>query len=246
MALRVAFVTTLGANVGDEIIREGVRAALDAAGLAYVPFYIDKHDRGSLRRPVEDEPQATTDKYWDADVVIQAGAPVYWHVLGGRSTSLNCDWAGWLWRDRVLARDGRPQPVFLNLGAGSSQPWGDTGRAFLDDERADPLRPFAGFGAHDGRVAQVAVRDEALAAVQHVTVGRRPGGTGQPPFGNRLRCGGRGARCRQTLRLSGGDHRLSHRSRGPGDPHPERAARTRAPGGGTLRPRFSEAALVWA
>ena len=134
MALRVAFVTTLGANVGDEIIREGVRAALDAAGLPYVPFYIDKHDRGSLGRPVEDEPQATTDKYWDADVVIQAGAPVYWHVLGGRSTSLNCDWAGWLWRDRVLVRDGRPQPVFLNLGAGSSQPWGDTGRAFLADE----------------------------------------------------------------------------------------------------------------
>lgn len=154
MALKVVFLTTLGVNVGDEIIREGVRAALDTAGLAYVPYYVDKHDAGSLSRPVEDEPDRVDDKYWDADIVVQAGAPVYWHVLGGKSTSINSEWAGWLWRDRVLCEQPRRRPTFLNLGAGSSQPWGDDGRAFVEDEGC------AAFARALGRAASVTtVRD---------------------------------------------------------------------------------------
>ena len=52
------------------------------------------------------------------------------------------------------------------------------GVPFLDDERADPFRSLAGLGDRDHRVAQMAVGDEALAAVQHVAVGHRAGRAG--------------------------------------------------------------------
>ena len=75
--------------------------------------------------------------------------------------------------------------------------------------------------------------------------GCRSGGARQPSLGNRLHGGGRGARHRQTLRLSGRNHRLSHRCRRPGDSRPERSARARPPGRGAVRPRVFESALVW-
>lgn len=135
MALKVGFLTTLGQNVGDEFIREGIRAALDATGIAYAPLYVNKHNAGSLHATAEDEIDAVADKYWDCDLFIQGGAPVYWHLLKGEATSLTSEWHGWMWEERILgAPEGnRKHPLFVNLGAGSCQPWGETAAPFLAD-----------------------------------------------------------------------------------------------------------------
>jgi hypothetical protein len=133
MKLRIGFLTTIAVNVGDEFIREGIRAVLDRTGVSYLPLYVNKHDPGSLARPYQDEPIAVVDKYWDADVFIQAGAPVYWNISDGASTSITSEWHEWMWKDRILAREPAGRPQFLNLGAGSCQPWADDGSAYLDD-----------------------------------------------------------------------------------------------------------------
>jgi 2-polyprenyl-3-methyl-5-hydroxy-6-metoxy-1,4-benzoquinol methylase len=132
-ARKVGFLTSLGVNVGDEFIREGIRAALDRTGTPYCPFYVHKLDGRSLSEPCEDEPFAVEDKYWDSDVFIQAGAPVYWHLLNGASTSLTSAWHEWMWNARILAQANRRHPIFVNLGAGSCQPLGDDGSSFLQD-----------------------------------------------------------------------------------------------------------------
>ena len=130
---KIAFFTTLNRNVGDEFIREGVRAILDAAKVEYDPYFICKHTPATVTTPSPEETGEVADKYWDADVVIQAGAPVYWHFHEGRSTSLKAEWQEWFWEQRVLGAPQREHPLFLNLGAGSCLPWGDVGDAFVAD-----------------------------------------------------------------------------------------------------------------
>jgi hypothetical protein len=160
MPVSVAFLTTVGRNVGDEFIREGVRAILDSALESYEPFYIDKHDRRTLSQPVEDELRLLEDKYLSADIFIQAGAPVYWNFAGGTATSLTSDWYDWVWEQRILNDSIKQHPVFLNLGAGSCDEWGKDGRAFVDDE------PCARFARLIGeRAALTAVRDPVAAGI---------------------------------------------------------------------------------
>lgn len=130
--LKIAFLTSLGVNVGDEFIREGILAMLDRLNVPYTPLYVNKVDPSSIGQPREDETQVVSDKYWQSDLFIQAGAPVYWHLFNGKSTSLTSDWHQWMWQDRIL-NESRKYPAFINLGAGSCQPWGDGGEAFLND-----------------------------------------------------------------------------------------------------------------
>jgi ADP-heptose:LPS heptosyltransferase len=130
--LRIGFQTTLGINVGDEFIREGIRCILDQLKVPYAPLYVNKHDPTSLNTPCEDESVLCSDKYWDCDLFIQAGAPVYWHIPP--HTSVNSGWHVWLWEERILnTRADRAQPVFVNLGAGACQAWGDDGAGFVAD-----------------------------------------------------------------------------------------------------------------
>jgi hypothetical protein len=129
---RVSFMTSLRVNVGDEFIREGVRAALDLSLGTYSPFYVDKVDKDSLHSVREDEVERVGDKYDEADIFIQTGAPVYWHLNEGASTSLNSEWYQWLWEEKIFRRDGS-HPQFINLGAGSCQSWDDHGVSFLRD-----------------------------------------------------------------------------------------------------------------
>jgi len=82
--MRIAFMTTVGRNVGDEFIREGIRSFFDDAVESYEPFYVDKHDLTTLHRRVLDEQSDLSDKFRDADVIVQAGAPVYWNNGGGK------------------------------------------------------------------------------------------------------------------------------------------------------------------
>jgi 2-polyprenyl-3-methyl-5-hydroxy-6-metoxy-1,4-benzoquinol methylase len=131
MALRIGFFTSLGVNVGDEFIREGIRAVLDRLRKSYEPFYVHKLDRRSLTIPAEDERSLVPDKYRFCDLFIQSGAPVYWYLLKGASHSLNSQWHDWMWQERILGECKLNAPIFLNLGAGSCQPWGEDGRDFL-------------------------------------------------------------------------------------------------------------------
>jgi hypothetical protein len=114
---RVAFMTTVHHNVGDEFIREGIRSFLDEVLGDYDAFYVHKHDTETLRKPLLDEGELLADKFRDADLIIQAGAPVYWNI--GPHTSYNVGWAKELWFDRIFQL-GPDRPI-LNLGAGSCQ-----------------------------------------------------------------------------------------------------------------------------
>ncbi len=71
--------TTVGKNVGDDFIREGIRSILDDAIGAYEPYYVNKHDLTTLGRPLMDEIGVVSDKFEAADLLVQAGAPVFWH-----------------------------------------------------------------------------------------------------------------------------------------------------------------------
>ena len=44
MGIKIGFLTTLGVNVGDEFIREGIRHVLDQCGVPYAPFYVNKRE----------------------------------------------------------------------------------------------------------------------------------------------------------------------------------------------------------
>ena len=132
MGIKIGFLTTLGVNVGDEFIREGIRHVLDQCGVPYAPFYVNKHDATTLSRPVEDEVCEARNKFWETDLFIQAGAPVYWRL--GPHTSLTSEWYRWFWEELVFCqKPPGPQPVFVNLGAGATQPWGVGPEAFLED-----------------------------------------------------------------------------------------------------------------
>ena len=123
--------TTVGVNVGDEFIREGICSFIDQLLPTWQPFYVNKHDLTSLHTRIYDEPLLLADKFKDADIIIQAGAPVYWRI--GDSTSYNVEWAEELWRKRIF-RLG-PEKLILNVAAGACQPYPDTPQTFL----ADPL-----------------------------------------------------------------------------------------------------------
>lgn len=121
--------TTLGVNVGDEFIREGIGSFLDEIFDNWKPFYVNKHNLATLHERVADESDVLKDKFFDADIIIQAGAPVYWKL--GESTSYNVEWAEELWRKRIF-KLGPIKPI-LNIAAGACQPYPDTAETFIAD-----------------------------------------------------------------------------------------------------------------
>ena len=126
---KIAFMTTLGINVGDEFIREGICSFLDEVFEEWEPFYVNKHNLLSLHEPCEGEMAVLEDKFRDADIIIQAGAPVYWKL--GKSTCYNVEWAEELWQNRIF-RLGPEKPI-LNIAAGACQPYPDFAKTFLTD-----------------------------------------------------------------------------------------------------------------
>lgn len=127
--LKIAFMTSMGVNIGDEFIREGIASFLDEIFQEWVPLYVNKVDLRSLREPLEDEKLVVKDKFLDADIIIQAGAPVYWKI--GNSTSYNVEWAEELWNRRIF-KLGPEKPIF-NIAAGACQPYPDFAKTFLSD-----------------------------------------------------------------------------------------------------------------
>ncbi|MBS4068884.1 MAG: polysaccharide pyruvyl transferase family protein [Sulfurimonas sp.] len=127
----ITFMTTLGVNVGDEFIREGICSFVDQIFPKWQPFYVNKHDTSTLYTKLAGEQAVLTDKFRDSDIIIQAGAPVYWKI--GESTSYNVAWAKSLWFERIF-RLGPEKPI-LNVAAGACQPYPDFATTFLNDPR---------------------------------------------------------------------------------------------------------------
>jgi len=138
MAVRVGLITTLGTNIGDDFIREGVKrvvaAVLGGREVEFVP--VNKHEpltvypewhpvrlaeslprgRGVAQRVARRTMHRLPLTRFDGcDVIVQCGAPVLWP--GCR----NAEWAEPLWNEVVGRLAGRI-PV-LNLAAGSCYPW---------------------------------------------------------------------------------------------------------------------------
>src|SRR5689334_2896414 len=117
--LKISLITTQGTNIGDDFVREGVRAALDSI-CTYHPYLIDKHQpETSCASPLaEDHFEPLSDKICEADAVIQCGAPVYWNLgsLPGQKCS-SAEWIEPLWYRRI-AKVHESLPV-LNISAGA-------------------------------------------------------------------------------------------------------------------------------
>jgi hypothetical protein len=140
--MKIGLVTTLGTNIGDDFIREGLcglfRACLPDREIEFV--CINKHKPYSaypVWHPVriaahtKNLPQA---KYWsrerifrsagmwggslvdDSDLIVQCGTPVAW------PSCHDSEWAEPLWKHTLgrLSRQGIP---VINIGAGSCYPW---------------------------------------------------------------------------------------------------------------------------
>lgn len=154
--MKITYMTTLGVNVGDEFIRAGLQAVMRRVVSNVEPFYVCKHDPATLTHFVEDETSLLPDKFWNTDLFIQAGAPVFWKNRDGQ-TSLTSVWHKELWEDRILKGGG---PMFLNLGAGSCFEWGSEGNEFIEDPQCMAFARAAG-----KRAALTVVRDSVAARI---------------------------------------------------------------------------------
>lgn len=130
--MKVAFITTLHHNIGDDFVREGITYLLNEIYGDIDVLNIHKHSPVTtvygmeffrdyrLSRLVDPVLRAinANDRIKDADVIIQSGAPVYWCHLGGPHCSEN-EWYDSLIRNRLL-KLRKPIP-FLNIAGGSCQ-----------------------------------------------------------------------------------------------------------------------------
>lgn len=140
--LKVAMITTVRHNVGDDFVREGVAHVLQAAlpGVSLQYELIHKHAPSSVRHGLEAIRRtrvsrwvdaalplwATPDRVLKADLVIQSGAPVYWCHEGITHCADN-EWYEPLVKRRLSRRD----TPFLNLGAGTCQRYHSDGSEFI-------------------------------------------------------------------------------------------------------------------
>jgi hypothetical protein len=153
----VCCITTLGHNVGDDFVREGILHLLDRASGPWQVTCVHKHlpltarpvgalvracgfDRfmGRIHRELPlrlcgkiDEMlplMAGSDRILTCDVLVQSGAPVYWTHPGNECQN-NEWWKPLLERRWVPVAAGRP---LLNLAAGTEQRWNSDGSEFAD------------------------------------------------------------------------------------------------------------------
>lgn len=132
--MKVTFITTVDHNVGDDFVREGLKLLLEEVlgkgKLAYE--HIHKHSPITTRHGFESlrayrpgkvvdmllPVGLTADRIFEADCVVQSGAPVYWHHLPTSHCSRN-EWYKPLINRRFRQRK-TPAPL-LNLAAGTCQ-----------------------------------------------------------------------------------------------------------------------------
>ena len=153
----VCCITTLGHNVGDDFVREGIIHLLDRAAGPWRVTCVHKHlpitarpvgglvracgfDRllGRIDRELPlrlcgkiDEMlplMGGSDRILNCDVLVQSGAPVYWTHPGNECQN-NEWWQPLLGRRWMPVAAGRP---LLNLAAGTAQRWDSDGSEFAD------------------------------------------------------------------------------------------------------------------
>lgn len=170
----LGLITTHGTNIGDDLIRVGARAVIDAA-LGEPPqsvVEVNKHRPLTvLRSPWPDRivqrlprgrhtatrhigralaPLRLASVFDDVAIVAQCGMPLMWPGCG------RAEWYPTVWRD-VLGR--RHVPLVLNLAGGSCFPWTAQRRPRLERGDAAALRMIL------GRSDLITVRDELAAEV---------------------------------------------------------------------------------
>lgn len=115
--------------MGDEFIREGIISFFDEIFKSYEPLYVNKHDLSTLHRPVENEITPVNDKFLDAHIIVQSGAPVYWNLNENKCYKI--DWAEELWYKRIYKL--ADEKLILNIAAGSCQPYPDIALSYTSD-----------------------------------------------------------------------------------------------------------------
>jgi hypothetical protein len=176
--MKVAIITTLRHNIGDDFVRDGIVHLLQQVVGTINPRFIHKHfavtvrrewdwvHRWGLTRMMSRVPRLTpercsrwldalplfpiTDKILSAELLVQSGAPVYW--LNAVSDCSRNEWYAPLIKRRwQRVRDRMP---LLNIAAGACQTYDSNGDEFR--AAAETLRYIRQF--HD-QCALTTVRD---------------------------------------------------------------------------------------
>jgi len=155
--LKIAFITTVDRNPGDAFIRAGIEYLLQQHIPYYQGVYVDKHEyRGNtagggmkgrflkcVRRLLQGDHQSGGDPFACADLIVQAGTPLY-YISPGKdgtyasfSSSITTDWVSEVWLKRLL-RLPSPPPL-LNLAVGTCQPFRSDTSEF---DHSPPLLEF--------------------------------------------------------------------------------------------------------
>lgn len=160
--MKVAFITTITHNPGDDFVREGIKYLINSVYADKKVEYnnIHKHTPITVRNGFEwfkdikyskftfsfkwlDNllPLSLSgDKILDADLVIQSGAPVYWCIPEVNGHCADNEWYTPLIRRR-LPKSKAAQ--LLNIGAGTCQPYHSDGSEFLKSQKdIDYIKEF--------------------------------------------------------------------------------------------------------
>jgi len=142
---KIAIITTVKHNIGDDFVREGIKYLIkQKLGNGVIFSNIHKHSPITTRngfemiksRRVSDlldkmiPIKWTTDKILEADMIIQSGAPVYWCHKLNESHCCNNEWYKPLIKDRFIKYNSNVK--LLNLSAGSCQKYHSEGDEFCE------------------------------------------------------------------------------------------------------------------
>jgi len=154
--MKVAIITTVNHNVGDDFVREGIIYLLRQRFTGQDLFFqnIHKHSPITSRYSFEwfrnlrisqyvDKYlplTVTRDRILEADLIVQSGAPVYWSHEGQTHCADN-EWFDPLIRRRYQRIKGKVP--LINLAAGSCQKYHSDGSEFIQSQKdVDYVKEF--------------------------------------------------------------------------------------------------------
>lgn len=145
--MKIAFITTVNHNVGDDFVREGLKYLLTKSfsGVNLKFSEIHKHSPITARygfescRDLEKYQKhddwlplwITRDRILEADIVVQSGAPVYWYHGEESNCVKHNEWYKPLIKRRFLKNK---KALLANFAAGSCQRYHSDGTEFLESK----------------------------------------------------------------------------------------------------------------
>ena len=142
---KIAFITTVDHNVGDDFVREGIKYLLKSANpnIDFQFQNIHKHSPITARYGFEQfrnlrlsrrvdkiiSKSLTKDRILEADIIVQSGAPVYWCHEKGGTHCYKVEWYEPLIKDRLSKNKNA---ILLNFAAGTCQKYHSFGDEFCD------------------------------------------------------------------------------------------------------------------